>query len=276
TLSAITQRPAFRPTPATQQATQTQQASQTQQATQPPAVHPIVQRFQTDSFEAGASGTPRTQATTPTPLTTPAGAGEAAVSAESVVQAGTHGAEQVYPELSYEENQQYNGHPVGYWKTEVFNAATKAGASPEEAALLVAQSMQEGGTDFSKNGSATNFGPFNLNKDLIQSFGGDAVPGDLNQLNGTDSKAIELNVDVALNAMRTMGANNYLHHVRGGASNYTDPNQRISSNVDVRNDDAHAFERSLANNAHKILAAYQADPSSLATNHRFASDIPAI
>lgn len=270
-LSAITQRPTFKPTPVTQ----TQQASQTQQATQPAAVHPLVQQFQTDSFEAGTSGTRTTQAT-PTPLTTPAGAGEAAVSTDSVVQAGTHGADQVYPELSYEENQQYNGHPVGYWKTEVFNAATKAGASQEEAALLVAQSLQEGGTDFSKNGSATNFGPFNLNKDLIQSFGGDAVPGDLSQLNGTDSKAIERNVGVALNAMRSMGANNYLHHVRGGATNYTDPNQRLSSNVDVRNDDAHAFARSLANNAHKILAAYQADPSSLTTNHRFASDIPAI
>ncbi|RKG71931.1 hypothetical protein [Corallococcus terminator] len=271
-LSAITQRPAFRPDPATLSRLQAKPASEAQ-GTQTPSVHPVVKRFQTDSFEQDPEVKSTKQSTTPT---TPPGAGDTAVSTESLVQAGTHGSDQVYPELSYEETKQYNDHPVGYWKSQVFEAATNAGASEEEAALLVAQAMQEGGTDFSKNGSSTNFGPFNLNKDLIQTFGGKDVPGDLNQLNGTDEKAIALNVGVALDAMRTMGANNYLHHVRGGATNYTNPEQRISDNIDVRHDDARIFARSVANNANKILAAYKEDPNSLTTDHRFASDIPHI
>jgi hypothetical protein len=228
----------------------------------------------TDSFESSptARSAPVSGAA---PGSRPHGAGSAAVDTGSLVQSGQYQEGQDYKALSYDEPQQYNGQSVGFWKSNVWNAATDAGATKEEAALLVAQVMQEGGTDFNKSGDATNFGPFNLNKDMLQTFG-KHLPGDLQQLNGTSPEAIQLNVQNALDVMREVGANNYLHHVRGGSTNFTEPSKRISDNPDVKNDDAFAFERALAHNAKQFLQAYEAQPSSLTTNHRFASDIPNI
>ncbi|RKI29819.1 hypothetical protein D7Y27_39860 [Corallococcus sp. AB004] len=229
--------------------------------------------FHTDSFESSPSA--RTQSLPPTPTTRPAGAGSDPVSADALVPASSHDASKDYEALSYSEDKQYNGQPLSFWKKNVWDTAIKSGAAPEEAALLVAQVMQEGGTDFNKSGAATNYGPFNLNKDLLETYG-KHLPQDLQQLNGSSPEAIELNVTNALDAMRAVGANNYLHHVRGGRTNFEHPEQRISDNPNVKGDDAFAFERSLSNNARLFLESVQANPSTLNDNQRFASDIPNI
>ncbi|NOK19127.1 hypothetical protein [Corallococcus carmarthensis] len=229
--------------------------------------------FYTDSFESSPSA--RTQSLPPTPTTRPEGAGSDPLGADALVPASSHDASKDYPALSYADDKQYNGQPLGFWKKNVWDSAIKSGAAPEEAALLVAQVMQEGGTDFNKSGDATNYGPFNLNKDLLQTYG-KHLPDDLQKLNGSSPEAIDLNVRNALDAMRAVGANNYLHHVRGGRTNFEHPGQRISDNPNVKGDDAFAFERSLTNNARLFLEAFQSNPSSLTDNQRFASDIPNI
>ncbi|NOK33730.1 hypothetical protein HMI49_11025 [Corallococcus exercitus] len=231
--------------------------------------------FYADSFESSPSARTQSQSLSATPTTRPAGAGSDPLGADALVKASSHDASRDYPALSYADDKQYNGQPLGFWKKNVWDSAIKSGAAPEEAALLVAQVMQEGGTDFNKSGAATNYGPFNLNKDLLETYG-KHLPDDLQMLNGSSPEAIDLNVSNALDAMRAVGANNYLHHVRGGRTNFEHPQQRISNNPNVKGDDAFAFERSLTNNARLFLEAAQANPSALTDNQRFASDIPNI
>ena len=252
----------------------TEPAQPTQAAQESSAAALRNRLFHTDSFQAQPStGTQGVRSTTPT--TRPAGAGADPVSASTLVSKSSHDASKDYPAFSYTEDTQYNDKPLGFWKKEVWDTATKAGATPEEAAVLVAQVMQEGGTDFNKSGDATNYGPFNLNKDLLESYG-KHLPDDLKKLNGSSPEAIELNVTNALDAMRAVGTNNYLHHVRGGRTNFEHPEQKIGTNPNVKADDAFAFERSISNNARLFLESIQGNPSALTNNQRFASDIPNI
>jgi hypothetical protein len=228
----------------------------------------------TDSFESSPSSKSAPVSGAP-PGSRPHGAGSPVVETGSLVQSAQYQEGKDYPALSYDEPKQYNGQSVGFWKSNVWSAAMDAGATKEEASLLVAQVMQEGGPDFNKSGAATNFGPFNLNQDMLQTFG-KHLPGNLQDLNGSSPEAIKLNVQNALDVMREVGANNYLHHVRGGSTHFTDPSKKIGDNPNVKSDDAFAFERSLSYNAKQFLQAYEAQPSSLTSNQRFASDIPGI
>ncbi|MBZ4330291.1 hypothetical protein NR800_21820 [Corallococcus interemptor] len=249
--------------------------SQPSQAAQDSAAAALRNKlFHTDSFQAQpATGTQAVQSTTPSAR--PAGAGSDPVSASTLVSKSSHDASRDYPAVSYSEDKLYNNKSLGFWKKEIWDTATQAGATPEEAAVLVAQAMQEGGTDYAKKGDSTNYGPFNLNEDLLKNYG-KHLPANLQDLNKETPEAIKLNVTNALDAMRAMGANNYLHHVRGGRTNFEHPEQRISNNPNVKADDAFAFERSISNNARLFLESIQANPSALTSNQRFASDIPNI
>lgn len=250
-LSNVSNRPAV-PFSSTPSLLAAQRASAAPQASAAKGAQASSQRFTTDSFEAPSALREARSAE--------AKMGPGGISAKTLVSQGHHPASSVYQELSY------NQPGLGGQKEAVWKTAIAAGANKQEAALLVAEMMQEGRRDPSKDdkGASANYGPFNLNRDLLTQFGG-VSKSKLGELNKAGPAALRDNVKAALTAMRRMGANRYLDHVRGGASGYEHPNS-----------DTHRFERSLANNAAKVLHDYEKNPRSLSSDHRYASNIPPI
>lgn len=192
-----------------------------------------------------------------------------------------HSANEVYPSAST------NGaHDLGQKKADFFNRALKQGASKQEAAIIVAQMMQEGKRDDVKDTQdlSKNYGLLNLNKDMLKTFAG-VKDSELEALNHDEarfspqerSKARDGIIKAALTAMRhpDMGTERYLHHVRGGATGYLTPGQRPqTNNPKVTQDDTYRFARNIKNAAKQLLADYNRDPRTLSNNTRYAGDIP--
>lgn len=186
---------------------------------------------------------------------------------------GLHPKEQVYEEIAHELP------GLGEKNKALWDAAHKAGASDEEAAIMVAQQMQEGSNDATKSGGAENFGPLNLNRSLLKDFGG-VKEEELSRLNENSGgkytpEALEANAKAALTAMRTMGTERYLDHVRGGSSGYAHPNERLSfAGPATADDDTRRFGRNIANAANHVLEDFQKDPTSISRDWRQAANIP--
>lgn len=191
-------------------------------------------------------------------------------SAKEVMDASN--SKQTYPQNTPEDK----GAGYGQEKQKMLDAATKAGASKEEAAIMTAQYMLEGGRDASKDwdGASKNYGPLNLNGDLLQKSG--MSQGDMDKMNalGSDGKptqeAMDLSAKAAHAAMKDMGVNGYLHHVRGGQTGYEKPNQQLNPGTQgLIQDDPDAFARSVAESAKKVL-------ETGFDNNRYAANIPHI
>ncbi len=179
---------------------------------------------------------------------------------------------QTYPQNTPEDK----GAGYAQEKKSLFDAAKKAGASDEEAAVMTAQYMLEGGRDSSKDGDAAskNYGPLNLNGDLLKKSG--MSQGEMDKMNelGSDGKptqeAMDLSAKAAHAAMKDMGVNGYLHHVRGGQTGYEKPYQQLNPGTQgLIQDDPDAFARSVAESAKKVL-------ETGFDNNRYAANIPHI
>jgi len=155
---------------------------------------------------------------------------------------------------------------LGARKQAWWSAAKGAGASDSEAAVIVAQMMQEGRRDAAKDGAggARNLSELNLNQDLLARFGGVPV-GQQDALNRTDAQGRSGAAVAALAAMRTLGLDGYLAHVRGGQTGYERPD-----------DDVGRFARSIMTSANSLLRDLRAEPGNLGSDRRFAADIPGI
>ncbi|WP_434386627.1 hypothetical protein [Melittangium boletus] len=205
----------------------------------------------------------------------PAGAPTAASGASDAkdfLAKGPHPQDQVYKEIAHAEA------GLGEKKQALWDAAHQAGASDAEAAVLVAQQMQEGANDPNKSGAAENFGPLNLNRDLLKDFGG-VKEENLSTLNEHANgkytpEALRANVEGALTAMRTMGTERYLDHVRAGSSGYENPTQRMPfAGAGTADDDTRRFGRNIANAANLVLSDFQKDPGSIGRDWRQAAEI---
>jgi hypothetical protein len=206
--------------------------------------------------------------------TTDAGSGPGGKSdAQEFLGKGLHPKDQVYEEIAHESP------GLGEKNKALWDAAHEAGASDEEAALMVAQQMQEGANDPSKSGGAENFGPLNLNRGLLEGFGG-VKEEELSKLNENSGgkytpEALRANSEAALTAMRTMGTERYLDHVRGGSSGYERPTERLPfAGPATADDDTRRFGRNIANAANHVLEDFQKDPTSLSRDWRQAASIP--
>jgi|GEM_PF-4479170 len=195
--------------------------------------------------------------------------------AKSFLGKGLHSKENVYEEIAHDSP------GLGEKNKALWDAAHQAGASDEEASLLVAQQMQEGANDPSKSGGAENFGPMNLNRGLLKDFGG-VKEENLSKLNENSGgkytpEALRANVEGALTAMRTMGTERYLDHTRGGGSGYDRPTERLPfAGPATADDDTRRFGRNIANAANRVLADFQKDPHSISRDWRQAASIPYI
>lgn len=193
--------------------------------------------------------------------------------AKDFLSKGPHAKDKVYPEIAHDSP------GLGEKNKALWDAAHKAGASDEEASVMVAQQMQEGGNDPTKSGGAENFGPLNLNRGLLKDFGG-VAEGDLQKLNENSGgkytpEALEANAKASLTAMRTMGTERYLDHVRGGGSGYERPTERLPfAGPKTADDDTRRFGRNIANAANRVLEDFKKDPASLGRDWRQAADIP--
>jgi hypothetical protein len=193
--------------------------------------------------------------------------------AKAFLAKGPHPKDRVYEEIAHESP------GLGDKNKALWDAAHAAGASDAEAAVLVAQQMQEGANDSTKSGGAENFGPLNLNRGLLKDFGGVKEEG-LSQLNENAGGkythgALRANAGAALTAMRTMGTERYLDHVRGGSSAYDNPTARLPfAGPATADDDTRRFGRNIANAANKVLSDFQKDPQSLTRDWRQAASIP--
>jgi hypothetical protein len=179
---------------------------------------------------------------------------------------------QTYPQNSPENK----GEGYGQEKKNLFDAATKAGASKEEAAIMVSQYMLEGGRDASKDGdpASKNYGPLNLNGDLLKQSG--LSQEEMDKMNALDAngkptqEALDISARAAHVAMGEMGVNGYLHHVRGGQTGYEHPDQQVKPGTSgLISDDPAAFARTVAISAQKLL-------ETGFDNNRYAGNIPAI
>jgi hypothetical protein len=207
----------------------------------------------------------------PSPSQVPKNVGHIqAVQADQLLAGAPHPPQMVYPELA-----PHNKQGLGQQKQAWWDNALAAGATQAEAAIIVAQLMQEGGRDPTKDtlGGAANYSDLNLNRDLLTQFGG-VSPQDLSALNVNTPDGRQKTVKAALTAMRRMGVERYLHHVRAGATGYNHPDQRISHNPRVMNDDTRRFGRNIANAARKLLADYNDNPLSMSNDVRYAGNIP--
>lgn len=207
----------------------------------------------------------------PKPSAAPTGASGAS-DAKDFLAKGPHAQDQVYKEIAHAEA------GLGEKKQALWDAAHQAGASDAEAAVLVAQQMQEGANDPNKSGAAENFGPLNLNRDLLKDFGG-VKEENLSKLNEHANgkytpEALRANVEGALTAMRTMGTERYLDHVRAGSSGYENPTQRMPfAGAGTADDDTRRFGRNIANAANLVLSDFQKDASSIGRDWRQAAEI---
>lgn len=226
----------------------------------PNIILPGDQLFIPDQRPVGGP-TPPQQAPTPLP--------PVPVNAIQFLARAPYPANLVYPELDHPQRS------LGAKKQAWWDTAIAAGANQSEAAIIVAQVMQEGTRDATKDnaGGAANYSDLNLNRSLLTQFGGVAQQN-LAALNANTPSARQNAVRAALTAMRSMGVERYLHHVRGGTTGYNNPNQRISHNPSVTNDDTSRFGRNIANAAKKLLDEYARNPRSMSSDQRYAGNIP--
>lgn len=289
-------RPAFRPTLPPPSVTQARDTSKVQGARDTQGVDSVRRSLQRDSFDTRGvrdlsklTGEP--QVTQPqrleflqksSPSTSPAadasGAtqgvqgtdslGRQKLSADQFLSQAPSSADQVYPELNYSQP------GLGQEKQQVWDAAKRQGASDAEASILVAQYMQEGNRDGSKDasGDSANYGPFNLNGGMLKQFAG-LSSDDLSHLNGGLSESLDANCKAALSAMHTMGTGGYLNDVRAGITGYEDPSKRISNDANVRDNDTTIFGKNIANAAAKVLADAQSG-AGVGNDQRYAGDVP--
>lgn len=222
------------------QATTQSPALQKSQSAQPTSQ--ALKSYNTDSFDTQRS--------------TPSDVSQANTSTQALIQGAS--SSDVFPVLG-EHTQQ----GLGAQKQAVWNAALEMGASKETAGLLVAQLMQEGFRDFTKDndGASANFGPFNLNKDMLTTFGG-VKPEELSKLNEGTPEAVRANVKAAITAIKNMGADRYLDHVRGGATGYNNPSP-----------DEDRFVSTLATAAKRVVEHESQDKNWMSSDSRDASDI---
>ncbi len=226
----------------------------------PNTILPGDQLFVPDQRSVGGSTLPPQGPTAPPPVP---------VSAVQFLSRAPHPANLIYPELSHPQR------GLGAKKQAWWDTAIGAGANQSEAAIIVAQVMQEGTRDKTKDnaGGAANYSDLNLNRSLLTQFGGVAQQN-LGALNADTANAQQDAVRAALTAMRAMGVERYLHHVRGGTTGYNNPAQRISQNPSVTNDDTSRFGRNIANAAKRLLNEYAINSRSMSSDWRYAGNIP--
>ena len=145
-------------------------------------------------------------------------------------------------------------------------AIKRAGGTRDESAVMLAQLMQENftgtGYDATKDGNtdgSRNFSNLNLNADMLFNFGalGETFSGDLKRLNEDDGMVHIARA--ALNVMRKLGVDRYLHLTRGGRSGMDKPSEddrkfassiREVAGVLANDDEASTSDHRLAHRIH--------------------------